>query len=501
MEKLPNLPVRAAGVLLPVSSLPGPYGIGSFGNFARRWVQFLQSAGQRYWQVLPLGPTSYGDSPYQSVSAFAGNPYFIDLDTLCEEGLLLREEYAALPFGKQESLVDYGALYQYREGALRRAYARFADAAALDAFAAETPWLADYTLYMAIKAKEGQRSWTEWPKAARLREEETLKALRTELADNIRYHTFVQYQFFKQWNALRAYAASCGVEVIGDIPIYVSMDSADLWAGREMFQLGEEALPTEVSGCPPDSFAPGGQLWGNPLYNWQALEDSGYAWWVERMRASFALYDVLRIDHFRGLESYYAIPFGAKDATGGRWRKGPGMGLINAIRQGVPKARIIAEDLGFLTDEVRKLLHESGYPGMKVLQFAFDAREAGDYSPYSYGPNNVVYTGTHDNDTVRGWAKTAAGNDVANAMEYMGIRKKRQLPRAMVRLAMQSPAALAMAPMQDWLALPGSARINTPATLGGRNWRWRLQAKALSPRLAGEMRKMAEMYGRCLQCP
>ncbi|MFV0411848.1 MAG: 4-alpha-glucanotransferase [Oscillospiraceae bacterium] len=492
-----NIPKRAAGVLLPVSSLPSPYGIGAFGKEARAWVNFLQSAGQQYWQVLPLGPTSFGDSPYQSFSAFAGNPYFIDLDTLCEEGLLLKPEYAGIRWGRSAARVDYNTVYQNREAVLRKAFARFAGGPALDAFQKENShWLENYALYMAIKATQGNRSWIEWEQGARLRKEEALQKYARELAEDIRYHIFVQYQFFKQWNALRAYANQKGVEIIGDIPIYVSLDSADVWENRQLFQLDAEALPIEVSGCPPDSFSQDGQLWGNPLYNWEGMKQDGFAWWVARMQASFKLYDVLRIDHFRGLESYYAIPYGATTARSGRWRAGPGMGFVNALRQKVPEARIIAEDLGFLTDGVRKLLKDSGYPGMKVLQFAFDTREEGDYSPYNYGTNNIVFTGTHDNDTVLGWARHAAGGDIRHAMEYVNARFKWQLPGALIRLALQSRAALAVVPLQDWLGLGSKARINTPATIGGSNWRWRVGAKALKPGLARRMLALAKLYGR-----
>lgn len=482
---------------MPVSSLPSPYGIGAFGKEARAWVNFLQSAGQQYWQVLPLGPTSFGDSPYQSFSAFAGNPYFIDLDTLCEEGLLLKPEYAGIHWGRSAAKVDYNTVYQNREAVLRKAFARFTGGPALEAFQKENShWLENYALYMAVKATQGNRSWIEWEQDARLRKKEALQKYTQELAEDIRYHIFVQYQFFKQWNALRAYANQKGVEIIGDIPIYVSLDSADVWENRQLFQLDAEALPIEVSGCPPDSFSQDGQLWGNPLYNWGLMEQDGFAWWVARMQANFKLYDVLRIDHFRGLESYYAIPYGATTARSGRWRAGPGMGFVNAVREKVPEARIIAEDLGFLTDGVRKLLKDSGYPGMKVLQFAFDTREAGDYSPYNYGTNNIVFTGTHDNDTVRGWARNAAAGDIRHAMEYVNTHFKWQLPGALIRLALQSRAALAVVPLQDWLGLGSKARINTPATIGGGNWRWRMRARALKPGLARRMLALAKLYGR-----
>lgn len=497
MKEQRDIPERAAGVLLPVSSLPSPHGIGTFGSAAYRWIDFLAQAGQRYWQVLPVGPTSLGNSPYQSFSAFAGNPYFIDLDILCEEGLLERGEIDAIKWGDASGLVDYDALRGHREPLLRKAFGRMSDRHALQAFReAQAFWLEEYVLYMAVKAAHGQRSWMEWEDAARLREPVALNRFYHELNEDIQYHVFVQYQFFRQWHALRSYSNERGVEIIGDIPIYVSLDSADVWANRHLFQLDDNGLPTEVSGCPPDQFALEGQLWGNPLYDWEHMADEDYAWWASRMRASFALYDVLRIDHFRGLESYYAIPYEGASAKEGRWRPGPGMDFVRAMKRHVPYARFIAEDLGFLTDEVRRFVKESGYPGMKVLQFAFDTRETGDYNPYNYDFNNVVFTGTHDNDTVAGWAETAASRDIAHAMEYTGIHDRAELPPAMIRLAMQNAALLAMVPLQDWLGLKSEARMNIPATVGGNNWRWRMTESMLSADLAKEMRRMAVLYGR-----
>ncbi len=491
-----DIPRRAAGVLLPVSSLPSPCGIGTLGQAARRWIDFLAGAGQRYWLVLPLGPTSFGDSPYQSFSAFAGNPYFIDLNSLEEQGLLRREEYEALDWGDPRS-ASYEALYKNREPILRKAFARFEDAPALAEFAgANAEWLNTYALYMAIKAKNGGRSWTEWSEEQRLSDPAALSSLRDQLEPDIRYHQFVQYLFFSQWRALRRYASENGVEIIGDIPIYAAMDSADVWANKSLFQFGPDALPLEVAGCPPDSFTAEGQLWGNPLYDWDAMQKDGYAWWMARMRASFELYDVLRIDHFRGLESYYAIPFGSDNAINGRWRRGPNMAFIDAVRRSLPMARVIAEDLGYHTPALREFLRASGYPGMKVMQFAFDTREPGDFSPYGYKPNDIVFTGTHDNDTVLGWTQSAPPSAVANAMAYAGVDSAEALPRAMIRLAMQNQAALAVVPLQDWLKLGGEARLNVPSTVGGRNWRWRAAESDFTPALAAEMRRMTELYGR-----
>jgi 4-alpha-glucanotransferase len=419
------------------------------------------------------------------------------LDTLEAQGLLRREEYEPLDWGENPRAVSYERLWQNRAAVLRKAFYRFEDTAALERFSrANAAWLDGYALFMAIKTEQGGRSWLEWDEKLRLAEPAAMSAARERLETETRYHRFVQYEFFRQWHELRRYANGSGVEIIGDIPIYAAMDSADAWGRKAMFQLGTGALPDEVAGCPPDSFSCKGQLWGNPLYDWDAIAKDGFSWWIDRMRASFALYDVLRIDHFRGLESYYAIPFGSANASGGRWRTGPGLAFINAVRQRLPQARMIAEDLGFLTPETRDFLKESGCPGMKVLQFAFDAREPGDYSPYGYGLNNVVYTGTHDNDTALGWANSAPEAAVAHAMAYAGIDDIAALPKAFIRLALQNRAVLAIAPLQDWLGLGGEARFNVPSTVGGRNWRWRVRAEDLTASLAEEMRRLTLLYGR-----
>jgi len=487
---------RSAGVLLPVSSLPSPYGIGSFGEDARRWVDFLHDAGQSYWQILPLNPTGHGDSPYQSFSAFAGNPYFIDLDTLREEGLLETSEYAGIKWGGSGKQVDYGRLYKNRETVLRKAFTRLKDGAAVDEYIARNHWFEHYGLYMVIKAASGLRPWMEWDAPLRDRAREAIGKIKAEHAEDIRFHAFIQYQFDRQWSALRAYANEKEVKIIGDIPIYVSLDSADVWESRELYQLGENNIPVEISGCPPDSFSEDGQIWGNPLYDWDAMAKANYGWWIERLRKNFELFDVLRLDHFRGLESYFAIPYGAKSAQSGRWRVGPGKEFIDVVDRTLPEASIIAEDLGFLTDEVRELLEYSAYPGMKLLQYAFDNREVGDYTPYKYTENTVAYTGTHDNDTIRGWSRGAPRSCIRDAMDYMGVRSKGDLPRGMIRLGLMSGSQLVVIPMQDWLGLGSEARLNTPSTVGGDNWRWRLEKKALTQKLTHDMARMAEMYGR-----
>jgi 4-alpha-glucanotransferase len=484
---------------MPVSSLPSPYGLGVFGKAAYAFVDFLRGSGQRYWQVLPLSPTSYGDSPYQSPSAFAGNPYFIDLDLLKETGLLKAREINAVHRGEDPAKVDYNAIYKSREKILRKAFSRFDDSSALEAFRLKNmDWLEDYALFMAIKARMKMRPWPEWPAALRLREAAALAEQREKLKTDIDYHIFAQYLFFKQWNALKAYANENSVLMIGDIPIYVAMDSADSWSRSEYFLLDEERQPIDVSGCPPDAFSKDGQLWGNPLYRWDVLKADGYSWWLKRLHSCLSMYDVLRIDHFRGLESYYAIPYGRKNARVGEWREGPGQDFINAINRELPEAEIIAEDLGFLTSAVRRLLRNSGYPGMKVLQFAFDANESSDYMPHNYDRRCVVYTGTHDNDTSLGWFASSRRKDVAVARRYLGIKRNAEGADAMIRAAFSSVANLAVAPMQDWLGLGGQARMNTPSTLGGDNWRWRMAENAATPELAERIFRTTRLYGRLI---
>ncbi|MDR0377440.1 MAG: 4-alpha-glucanotransferase [Spirochaetaceae bacterium] len=494
---------RAAGILLAVSSLPSRHGIGTFGAAARGWIDFLRDAGQKYWQILPLGPTGWGDSPYQSFSAFAISPYYIDLDTLLEQGLLNREELEAVSWGSKPYRVYYAGQYQQRGKILRRAFAKFRedpsayDGAAFQAFREKHGfWLDNYSLFMALKRNNRGASWLEWSNRLRFRDEKALATYRTKLADDIEYYSYTQFLAYTQWESLKAYANSQDVAIIGDIPIYVAMDSADVWSASELFQLDDQRRPMRVAGCPPDPFSADGQLWGNPLYHWDALAQTGYAWWLSRLRSCAALYDVTRIDHFRGFESYYSIPAGEKDARTGEWVKGPGRFFIEAINREMPEARIIAEDLGYLTPEVKDLLRASGYPGMKVLQFAFDSREASDYMPYTFDRHCVVYTGTHDNPTSIEWLKTAGFNDVALAREYLGLRDIREGNWAFIRAALASVANLAVIPMQDYLGLGSIARMNTPSTTGGNNWRWRVQTEALTGDLAQRISRLARIYGR-----
>ena len=489
---------RASGILLPISALPSPYGIGTLGKVAYAFADFLHAAGQKYWQLLPLGPTSYGDSPYQSFSTFAGNPYFIDLDLLAEEGLLDKEDLAAADWGNDPRYVDYGKIYEVRFDVLRRSFlrGRERDREAVERFQAENPWLKNYALYMAVKAHFGMKSWLEWPdEAIRVRAPEAVARYEKELAEDVAFYTYLQYLFFKQWGELREYIHSLGIRIIGDLPIYVAMDSADVWAEPEFFQLGEGNIPTEVSGVPPDYFSADGQLWGNPLYDYDRMRQDGFGWWIRRVEGASRLFDVIRIDHFRGLESYWAVPYGAETAREGRWRKGPGMDLVGVLTQWFHGLDIIAEDLGFLTPEVHQLLRDSGLPGMKVLEFAFDAREPSNYLPHTYERNCVCYVGTHDNETVMQWREQADRADVTFARKYLGLNEAEGFHWGMIRGGMSSVADTFVAQMQDYLGLGAEGRMNTPGTLGN-NWRWRLLPGEASPALARKIRRYAHMYGR-----
>ena len=488
---------RCCGVLLPVFSIPSPYGIGTMGKAAYNWIDFLHQAGQQLWQVLPIGPTSYGDSPYQSFSAFAGNPYFIDLEMLCEIGLLKRDECVSLNGLGYDIVIDYEKQYRFRYDILRKAFGRFHDHKRLQDFCAEHEWAKDYALFMAIKDEQMGAPWTQWPLPLRTRNGKALAKKRKELHEEVDYYIFLQMIFFEQWKQLSKYAKEQGVSIIGDIPIYVAMDSADTWANPDLFQLDAQCRPTAVAGCPPDAFTADGQLWGNPLYRWDVMARDGYRWWLDRIRASLELFDAVRIDHFRGFESYYAIPYGEVTAKNGKWVKGPGKGLIAAIKQSFPNVQIIAEDLGFLTQEVKELLSYSGFPGMKIIQFAFDSREKSDYIPFKYSRNCVVYTGTHDNETVSGWYKELNDQDRKFADDYLNLygRKEEEIPMEFVRAALSSVADTAIIPVQDYLGLGKEARINTPSTLGN-NWKWRMLEGEITPELTARIRRMTKLYGR-----
>ena len=495
---------RSSGILLHISSLPSPYGIGTLGREAYAFADFLRAAGQKYWQLLPLGPTSYGDSPYQSFSTFAGNPYFIDLDLLAEDGLLSPSDMEAEDWGGQRRYVDYGRIYAARFGLLRKAfqagYPR--DRAAVEAFCRENKWLDNYALYMALKARFGMKSWLDRPvQIVRVisnnRNARALERAREELAEDIAFYAYLQYLFFRQWDALREYIHSLGIQIIGDLPIYVAMDSADVWAEPEYFQLGEGNRPTEVSGVPPDYFSADGQLWGNPLFDWERMKEEGYAWWLRRISFQFQLYDTLRIDHFRGFDQYFAVPSGDSNAQGGRWKPGPGIDFFKAVNKALGKKDIIAEDLGFLTPSVRKLLKDSGYPGMKVLEMAFDSRDPDSvyHLPYRYPVHCVVYTGTHDNDTVQGWMASALKADRAYAKAYLRLSGQEGYHWGMMRTAWASPAKLAVMQFQDLLGLGSEARINTPSTLGS-NWQWRTLPGTFDERLSRRLYREMRVYQR-----
>ena len=490
---------RSCGILLPVFALPSPYGIGTLGQAAYDFVDFLRQAGQSWWQMLPLGPTGYGDSPYQSFSSYAGNPYFIDLDLLRRDGLLTAQEIASLAWGSDPARVDYAALYENRfvllQKAAERGWAR--DRAEVQLFARQNAqWLPDYALYMAVKRHFDEKPWTQWPdEAIRLRKPEAMAQYRQLLASDIRMFTYSQFLFFRQWNALREYAHEQGVGIIGDLPIYVSMDSADVWAEPAFFQLDSNGYPTETAGVPPDCFSRDGQLWGNPLYRWEAMKADGYGWWIRRVDGAAKLYDMLRIDHFRGFESYWAVPYGDTTAKNGHWVKGPGMDLVQVLLNWFPQMQFIAEDLGFLTPEVRELLADSGLPGMKVLEFAFDSREPSNYLPHLYTPHCVCYTGTHDNAPLPAWKEEADPDDLALAVQYLGLNEEEGFHWGVLRGGMSSVAELFVAQMQDYLGLGAESRINTPGEPVG-NWQWRLHPGQLTAALSRRMAHMARLYGR-----
>ncbi len=489
--------MRKSGILMHVTSLPSPYGVGSMGKCAYEFVDFLCDAGQAYWQVLPLNPTGYGDSPYQSFSSFAGNHYLIDLDMLIEEGLLKQEEVDAVNWSSDESRVDFGCLFENRCKLLRLAYGRFTENEEYRRFTAENAdWLEDYGLFMALKEKFQNRPWYEWSLSLMKRIPEMVHSIRQELASAIRFHIFLQYLFFRQWNALRSYANGKGIQIIGDVPIYVPLDSVDVWSAPELFQLNGNCRPTAVAGCPPDSFTADGQLWGNPLYNWDKMKETGFAWWIRRLSAAAKMYDVVRLDHFRGFDSYWSVPAGDKTAAGGQWKQGPGLAYIQAIQKALPDLKFIAEDLGYVTPEVRQLQEASGYPGMKILQFAFDSREANDYLPHAYPVNSVCYTGTHDNLTIAQWFQEAAEEDIVLAKEYLGLNREEGYVWGMIRGVMSSASRLCLIQMQDYLELDGSARMNCPGSLSSKNWTWRAGRDYISESLTKRIYETTRRYGR-----
>ena len=491
---------RSSGILLPISALPSEYGIGTIGKAAYDFIDFLAEAKQSWWQILPVGPTGCGDSPYQSFSTFAGNPYFIDLGLLCGEGLLEKAELDAIDWGCDPSRVDYGKLYDNRLGVLKKAAARglAGNRAEFDGFVRDNAaWLPDYALFMAVKRHFGMAAWYEWPdEDIRLRKAGAPEKYAELLKDEVEHLEYIQFLFFRQWEALRSYAREKGVGIIGDLPIYVAFDSSDVWAEPSCFMLDENNIPLEVAGVPPDYFSEDGQLWGNPLYDYEAMKKDGYGWWIRRVDGAAKLFDALRIDHFRGFESYWAIPYGAGTAKEGRWVKGPGIDLVGRLTAWFSNVRFIAEDLGTLGPEVYELLRAAQLPGMKVLEFAFDPKDSGGYLPHNYSPDCVCYTGTHDNAPLAAWRDEASPEELEFADRYLGLNEQEGFNRGIIRGGMSSVASLFIAQMQDYLELGSEARMNTPGTLG-RNWQWRMTPAQISSTLASEIAEMTKLYGRC----
>ena len=494
--------MRTSGILFPIFSLPGKYGIGCFSEEAYKFVDFLKEAGQSYWQILPLGPTGYGDSPYQSFSTFAGNPYLISLEDLIAQGLLTEEECDAVDFGDGKE-VDYGKLYNGRWDLLRKAYQRseHKDTAEFAAFVKDNAfWLSDYSLFMAVKDVHGGAGTNDWEPAIRDHKEEAVAEWSAKLKEETGFYEYLQFEFMRQWKKLRDYATEKEIQIIGDIPIYVSADSSDFWAHRELFQLDARGRIRMIAGVPPDGFSATGQVWGNPLYNWARHKETGYDWWIRRIAKCRELYDVIRIDHFRGFDEYFAIPADSDTAATGHWEKGPGTDLFDAIKASLGETPIIAEDLGYVTETVRQLVRDTGFPNMKVLEFAFDSRDSSgamEYLPYRYQRNCVVYTGTHDNETLRGWIDSILPVERKQVCEYLDVRTKdpQEIVEKMIIAAFGSVADYCIIPLQDYLGLDNSARINQPST-NGKNWKWRVNKKDLSAKLAGRIASLTAMYGR-----
>ena len=488
--------MRSCGILMHITSLPSPYGIGTFGSAAESFVDWLKSAGQSFWQVLPMGPTGYGDSPYQSFSAFAGNPLLIDLDDLVQQGLITKESCANADYGADPTFVDYEKVNRTKMALLREAHKHFNEDVGYLAFLQEESWwLEDYALFMAIKETEELRPFWTWDKALRYRDPAAMKKAAETQVERVSFWKFVQYVFFSQWSKLRRYANRNGIRIIGDMPFYVALDSADVWAHPDLFQLDGAGNPTAVAGVPPDYFSATGQLWGNPLYDWARMQKEEYGWWIMRLKKALTMYDFLRIDHFRAFDTYCSIPAGDVNAVNGKWMTGPGMNFWNEVKKQLGEPNIIAEDLGEIFDSVKQLLEDTGFPGMKVMQFGFGGKyEDSDHLPHNYPINSVAYTGTHDNDTVMGWSKSDRTAS-ANAKRYTGAGLFEPLNKAMIKSVYASPSALVIVPMQDVLGLGSDTRMNTPSTLGG-NWLWRVKEKAVTPKLGGWLAALSATYFR-----
>lgn len=490
---------RECGILLSITSIASDYGIGCFSKEAYEFVDMLEKSNQNYWQVLPIGPTGFGDSPYQSFSTFAGNPYFIDLDTLVEENFLTKEDILKFDFGNNENSIDYAKIYNSRYDVLKIAFKKWKDVNQdhKNRVCTLSNEIKDYCLFMAIKDYYGGKEWLLWDNDIKAREEKALEHYKNMLCDEILFYEFLQIKFFEQWYKLKAYANSKGIKIIGDIPIYVALDSSDCWTNTDLFQLNDDLTPKTVAGCPPDGFSATGQLWGNPLYKWEYHKDTNYTWWISRIKHCFKIYDTLRIDHFRGFDEYYAIPYLDKTAENGKWEKGPNIDFFNVLKQELGEVDIIAEDLGFLTPSVIKLLSDTGYTGMKIIEFAFDSREESDYLPYNYNKNSVVYTGTHDNDTLVGWYNKLDNDDKNLTFRYLSNynSNKEEIHWDFIRLALSSVSKLAIIPIQDYLGLDSDGRMNTPATLGG-NWTWRMSKNSFTTELSNKINKINKTYGR-----
>ncbi len=491
--------MRSAGILYPIFSLSSKYGIGCFSKEAYGFIDFLKESGQTYWQILPIGPTGYGDSPYQPVSVFAGNPYFIDLEDLMEQGLISWDELNAFDFGNNEEEVDYGALYNNRFLALEIAYRRFdkQDAKYQNFVIGESYWLKDYALFMTLKKEFDGKSWLDWDPCFRKREKKALSTFEQKNKETIEFYYFQQYQFTRQWKNLQAYAKKRKVQIIGDIPFYCALDSADTWAHPELFLMDKEGKPEFVAGCLPDAFSKTGQLWGNPLYDWESMKKNHYVWWMQRMGRSQDLFDITRMDHFHGFASYCAIPYGEKTALNGKMKPGPGMNFFKQLSKEFPKMRIIAEDLGTSTLEKEKLLKDSGFPGMKILQFAYTGDHQSTYLPYKHNKNSVVYTGTHDNPTTNEWFESLNENDKKFVVAYTNsdMYNAGKFVWDFIREAYRSCSDTCIIPLQDFLVKGKEARINTPGVTGS-NWKWRLKPNFLSHDLEKAIYDLSDVYGR-----
>ncbi len=491
--------MRKNGILMHISSLPSEYGIGKMGKAAYDFIDFLVASGVKCWQILPLSPTSYGDSPYQSFSVYAGNPYFIDFNTLKREGLLKKSDFKDVQWEDNANRVNYELIYKHCFKVLKQAFKAFKRdiSKSYKEFKEKNAhWLDEYALFMALKFDNDGKAWYEWDKKLAAREKSALEKAKKELEQEIEFFRFIQFKFFAQWKNLKKYANDKGIEIIGDMPIYVSYDSVEAWANPELFCFDKDKKPTAVAGCPPDDFSKTGQLWGNPLYDWAYHKKTNYKWWVERLKFSAECYDIVRIDHFRGFESYYTIPYGNETAEEGEWKKGPGAELFKTANKQLGSLNIIAEDLGFITDDVREMLDEVGYPGMKVTQFAFGEGGKSEHLPHNYTTSNcIAYTGTHDNETLKGWVNSQSKDTLKFCMSYLNIKKKKDIPKEIIKLTWSSVAQIAVAQMQDFLGSDESGRMNTPSTLGT-NWQFRTKAEDFTPKLAKRISKLNKMYNR-----